>query len=91
MQYTLRKGALEAVFSDAGAELVSLKKKGHGPETAQEREYIWNADPAFWGRHTPVLFPFVGQVKGKVYRWRGEEYTMGQHGFARDRVFTLKE
>ena len=83
MQYSIQNGVMEAVFSDAGAELLSLKKG--------DQEYLWHGDPAFWGRRSPVLFPFVGQVRDKVYRWQGKEYTMGQHGFARDRVFSLKE
>lgn len=69
--------------ADHGAEAVSLKKNGV--------EYLWSADPAFWGRHAPVLFPFVGQVRGGVYRYAGVEYKMGQHGFARDMDFTLVE
>lgn len=70
---------------DHGAELVSLKKKETGAE------YMWNADPEFWGRTSPVLFPFVGGLAGRVYRYQGKEYPMGQHGFARDKEFTRME
>lgn len=80
--YELKKGAIAAKFQTHGAELISLTKNG--------TEYIWNADPAYWGRHTPVLFPFVGQVWDKKYRFEGVEYAMGQHGFARDMDFALK-
>ncbi len=67
-----------------GAELKSLKS------VAQGREYMWHADPAYWQRTSPVLFPFVGGLKGGVYRTEGREYPMGQHGFARDMEFQLK-
>lgn len=67
-----------------GAELKSLK------EVASGREYMWNADPAYWKRTSPVLFPLVGGVKDGVYRLDGQEYPMGQHGFARDMEFKLK-
>jgi galactose mutarotase-like enzyme len=50
---------------------------------------MWKADPKFWGRTSPVLFPFVGAVKEKQFRTKGQTYTMGQHGFARDMDFTL--
>lgn len=72
---------LKAVINYHGAELKSLKK--------DENEYMWNADPAFWNRTSPVLFPFVGQVSEGVYRVEGAEYKMGQHGFARDMDFEI--
>ena len=53
-------------------------------------EYMWCADPEYWGRTSPVLFPFVGNVSGKQYRTKGKIYDMGQHGFARDMEFTLE-
>lgn len=67
-----------------GAELKSLK------EVASDREYMWNADPAYWKRTSPVLFPLVGGLKNGTYRMNGQEYPMGQHGFARDMEFKLK-
>lgn len=67
-----------------GAELKSLK------EVAADREYMWNGDPQYWKRTSPVLFPLVGGVRGGVYRLDGKEYPMGQHGLARDMEFKLK-
>lgn len=81
----LENDVLEAQISLHGAELKSLKKKEDGTE------YMWNADPAYWGRTSPVLFPFVGGVRDKKYRIGDREYPMGQHGFARDREFVLTE
>ena len=40
-----------------GAELKSLKS------VAQGKEYMWDADPAYWQRTSPVLCPFVGGLK----------------------------
>lgn len=74
---------LEATFSTKGAELVSLKK------TATDKEYLWQANPEHWGRHAPVLFPFVGKLKDNAYKYQGQSYPMGQHGFARDMEFNL--
>ena len=59
--YYLENDCLKVTVSDHGAELISVFGKKLG------REYIWNADPAYWNRHAPVLFPFVGSVKNKVY------------------------
>ena len=53
-------------------------------------EYLWQADPTYWKRHAPVLFPFVGSLKNKEYIYEGKTYAMGQHGFARDLNFEKK-
>ena len=81
--YHLNNDVVEIEIHSKGAELKSLKKRSTGTE------YLWKADPAFWGRTSPVLFPFVGGVKNKEYRTKGKTYSMGQHGFARDMEFTL--
>ncbi len=74
---------LEATFRTTGAELVSLKRN------SDDREFIWQADPDHWGRHAPILFPFVGKLKNDSYQYQGQTYKMNQHGFARDMEFNL--
>ncbi|GJM63147.1 aldose 1-epimerase family protein [Persicobacter diffluens] len=75
---------LEATIKHDGAELCSLINKTTG------KELLWQADPEVWGRHAPILFPFVGRLKNDQYTHEGKTYKMGQHGFARDREFILK-
>lgn len=79
---TIENDLLRVQISDHGAELSAVFDKTHG------RDILWTADPAVWNRHAPILFPFVGRVYGNVYRYKGKEYPMGQHGFARDMDFT---
>ncbi len=67
-----------------GAELKSLKSVDNG------QEYMWSGDPKFWGRTSPVLFPFVGGLHNSEYYCNGKSYPMSQHGFARDMEFRLK-
>lgn len=78
---TLSNGILTIAVKEHGAELASLKRGGH--------EYLWQADEAFWKRHSPVLFPIVGAVWQNEYRSHGNVYKLGQHGFARDMDFEL--
>ncbi len=66
-----------------GAEIRSI----YGKE--EKTEYFWNADPKFWNRSSPILFPFIGNLKDKKYRHEGSEYPMGQHGFVRDMEFEV--
>ena len=77
----LKNDVLTIEVSGHGAELSSIRKG--------ETEYLWQADPKFWGRHSPVLFPIVGSVWEGRYRVGENEFTLGQHGFARDMDFTL--
>jgi len=78
---TLKNEFLTIAVKEHGAELASIVCGG--------REYLWQADPAYWKRHSPVLFPIVGSVWDGVYRVEGNEYQLGQHGFARDMDFAL--
>ena len=84
MRYTIENEYLKCEIDLHGAEVKSLIRKSDG------REMMWCGDPAYWGRTSPVLFPFVGAVKDKTYRYDGKTYTIGQHGFARDKDFTLE-
>ena len=79
---TLNNTALTLNISLHGAELTSIRD-------SFGREFLWQADPAFWKRHSPVLFPIVGSLWDKHFRVNGREYEMGQHGFARDMDFRL--
>lgn len=74
-------------------DILTVEVSGHGAELQSIRkgdvEYLWQGDPSFWGRRSPVLFPIVGSVWESRYRVGGKEYQLGQHGFARDMDFTL--
>ena len=83
MKYTIENEQLICTVDSKGSEIKSVKDKITG------KEYMCNGDPAYWNRTSPVLFPFVGAVKDKKYRYDGKTYEMSQHGFARDMEFTL--
>lgn len=84
METTLTNGILSAAILSKGAELSSLKDRFG-------REYIWEGDPTFWGKHSPVLFPIVGTLKDNRYTFGGTTYELSRHGFARDLSFDLLE
>ena len=54
MRYILENDTLRVEIESFGAEIKSVKRKADG------REYMWCGDPKYWGRTSPVLFPFVG-------------------------------
>lgn len=73
---------LSAAINPFGAELTHLRD-------ADGAELMTNADPAYWPRYAPILFPAVGVTNGGVIRVDGTAYPMPKHGFARDSAFTL--
>jgi len=85
MRYQIENEWLTAEVDAKGAELKSLYNK------KREKEYLWQGNPAYWGRTAPVLFPIVGKLQDDVYRLNGKEYSLSQHGFARDKEFRLIE
>ncbi|MGM9832124.1 MAG: aldose 1-epimerase family protein [Candidatus Limisoma sp.] len=71
--------------SPMGAELQSIV------DLASGRQCLWQGNPDYWRRRSPVLFPIVGSIYDGETRVDGKVYRMGQHGFARDMMFSLVE
>ena len=84
MDVIIKNGKLTATIDTRGAELKSLKN-------SEGKEYMWDGNPEFWGKHSPVLFPIVGTLRNNSYLFEGRQYGMTRHGFARDNMFTVKE
>jgi galactose mutarotase-like enzyme len=76
---------LSATIAAKGAELQSLFNKQTG------LEYMWSGDAAYWGKHSPVLFPIVGGLKNDTYYFNDKEYKLPRHGFARDKTFAAEK
>ena len=82
MQATIHNEFLTLTVDTHGAEAVSLKN-------VAGQEMLWQADPAVWKRHAPILFPWTGKLPGGTFTHGGKTYQGGQHGFARDVEHTL--
>jgi galactose mutarotase-like enzyme len=83
MNYEIKNKFIEAKINSFGAELNSLKR------VDTNLEYLWQGNPQYWNRHSPVLFPIVGRLKDDSYFYKNKKYSMTQHGFARDNEFLL--
>lgn len=83
MEITLKSGEVTAKIISKGAELKSLR--------VGSRELMWSADPAFWGKTSPLLFPMIGTLKDGKALINGSEYKITKHGFARDLEFTPED
>ena len=84
METTLKDKNSSAVILSKGAELRSLK-------LSDGREIMWRADPAYWGKSSPILFPMIGNLRGSKTIINGREYEITKHGFARDNEFEAEQ
>jgi galactose mutarotase-like enzyme len=83
--FFIENDTLKVGVDAKGAELKSVIHKRH------ELEYMWSADPAYWAKTSPALFPIVGALKNNSYQYGGKSYSLPRHGFARDKVFKVVE
>jgi galactose mutarotase-like enzyme len=84
MEFTqISNGLVTAKINHKGAELSSLYNN------ALQLEYMWQADPRFWPKSSPVLFPIVGALKHGKFVYDGKEYELPRHGIAREHVFQV--
>lgn len=86
MKYELENSELKVSVESKGAELSNLLDKKTG------FEYMWQKDKKYWGKSSPVLFPFVGGLKNQKFTYKGKEYQIcTRHGFARDNEFIVSK
>jgi galactose mutarotase-like enzyme len=79
---TLSNSILTANIKSLGAELCSLTDQNN-------KEYIWEGNLNFWGKHSPILFPIVGTLKNNCYHHDGKTYNLTRHGFSREMEFEI--
>ncbi len=44
------------------------------PEKCRRAKMLWQADPAVWKRHAPILFPWTGKLTGGTFTHGGKTY-----------------
>lgn len=83
MKITIQNTYASVTCQTLGAELLSY-------QTADGKEYMWQKDPAYWPKTSPVLFPYIGAVPQAVLI-HGKAYEVPRHGFVKDAEFTVAE
>ena len=81
--HTIENDLLRIVIRTKGAELSSVYHK------PLQLEYMWQGDPKFWSKQSPVLFPVVGALKNDTYYYQNRAYQLPRHGFAREMEFSV--
>ena len=78
MDFTIENEYLKVTVTSAGAQLKSVIRK------SDNVEHMWQADPAVWGSHAPILFPHTGRLKDGRLIAKGQTFeNAAPHGFAR--------
>lgn len=83
--FTMHNDQCEVTVDEHASEIHSFK------DIKENREYMWQADPAYWTGRNPTLFPMVGSTYDKKLHIKGKEYAIGNHGFTRHSDFTCVE
>lgn len=78
---TIQNQHLIVDICENGAEVQSIRRADTG------HEYLWQGDAKYWGGRSPILFPAVGGLWNGTFRYRGKEYAMPKHGFAKKRLW----
>ena len=74
---------LALAVSDYGAEITSLKLDGF--------EYMWNANPKYYGRVSQILFPITGRFMDGFYLHNNIKYEMQLNGIVMERHFAIEK
>lgn len=77
MLITLNNQGYTVTLETLGAELKSYKNEAG-------KEFVWNSNPDFWPRSSPLLFPSIGNLRNGKTIINGKEYAIPKHGFVRD-------
>lgn len=78
--YQIHNTCFRLSISELGAELEELCVK--------DINILWKRND-LWNNQSPLLFPFIGNLKEGYYLYQGKKYKMDAHGFLRNQVFQL--
>jgi galactose mutarotase-like enzyme len=78
----IRSGRLVAEISRHGAELIRLRDR-------DGKDLLWDGCEKWWTGRAPLLFPIVGRLPNDIAICDGEAFPMRQHGFARNKQFSI--
>ncbi len=78
----IQNDRLTVKISNIGATIKSVS-------TPDGREYIWEGNEKYWKGTCPILFPVCGGLVGDSYRYDGQSYSLGRHGYIRFTEFDV--
>ena len=84
------------MITDISNERLTLRVNSYGAEVENlildgKRDVMWTADPEYWEKKDPILFPCIGNNWAGQIQIDGNAFPLEKHGFVRDMEFELKE
>ncbi len=83
MLKTIKSDELSVSVATLGAEIRSIRDKSGN-------EFMWEGDPAVWSGTAPIMFPICSGLVNDTYTYRGREYKLTKHGFAKMSEFEVE-
>lgn len=79
----LKNSVMSVKISEKGAEMRRVTVNGE--------ECLWSGDSDFWTGTAPVMFPICGGLPEDKFTYKGKEYCLQKHGFARFMDFEVEK
>lgn len=76
--FELENKYLKISILKKGAQLCNFINK------LTHEEILWNGNPDFWAKHSPILFPNIGKLLNETYNFNNSNYQLPKHGFVKD-------
>lgn len=73
---TIKSDKLTVSVATLGAEIKSICDNSGN-------EFVWEGDPAVWSGTAPIMFPICSGLVNDTYTYKGKEYKLTKHGFAK--------
>jgi galactose mutarotase-like enzyme len=77
-QYQLENKQFKINILKQGAQLCKFINK------LNNEDVLWNGNPDFWAKHSPILFPNIGKIKNDFYSINTQTFQLPKHGFVKD-------
>lgn len=84
MQIKLQSNDYHVLVNTLGAELNSYS-------SPEGKEYIWNSDPTYWLRSSPLLFSCCGKCPKRRNCYQRLYIQVPKHGFCKESEFEVTE
>lgn len=83
MLKTIKSDKLTVAVATFGAEIKSICDENGN-------EFMWEGDPAVWSGTAPIMFPICSGLVNDTYTFKGKEYKLTKHGFAKNSEFVVE-
>ena len=82
MIYTISNEKLTVQVTSVGGDFWSI-------EDANGVQHLWQGDERYWSSRSVTIFPYIGRLTDKTYKYKDNFYQLETHGIARRAEFEV--